>query len=97
MKYIGYLFILIIVVLGVTFAVLNAAPVAINYYFSTSHLALSVLLAIAFFAGVIIGVLVLCLRLMRARVEARRLRKANKQLQGKLDEISKTAKGDKSE
>jgi len=57
-KILFYIFSLIVVLLGLTFAFLNAEPVAINYYISTNEIPLSLLLVIAFSMGGVVGLLV---------------------------------------
>ncbi|MEN8177463.1 MAG: LapA family protein [Pseudomonadota bacterium] len=57
MRIIKILFILIIMMLGAVFAVLNAEPVIFNYYFDSRPLALSLVITIALGAGVVIGIL----------------------------------------
>ena len=50
-------FILIIMMLGASFAVLNAEPVLFNYYLGSRELPLSLIIIAALGAGVVIGVL----------------------------------------
>ena len=49
-------FILIVMILGASFAVLNADPVLFNYYLGSRDLPLSLILIAALGAGVLIGV-----------------------------------------
>lgn len=58
MRIISYLFLTIIIVLGFTFACLNAETVSINYYIGQSVIPLSMLLVMTFVVGMIIGFLV---------------------------------------
>lgn len=48
---------LAVVAVGVVFAVLNADVVALNYYFATAQLPLSLILVIAFACGATLGVI----------------------------------------
>ncbi len=57
MRIISYLFMLFLVLLGVTFACLNAEPVSINFYAGTSEVPLSLLLVFALIFGVGLGLL----------------------------------------
>jgi uncharacterized membrane protein YciS (DUF1049 family) len=52
-----YIFILFIVILGITFAALNHEPVSFNYYFNQQTLPLSFLLVLAFLFGSLLGLL----------------------------------------
>lgn len=58
MRIFSYLALLIILILGVSFAILNATPVTINYYIGQQHIPLSLLLVIAFALGCLIGIFV---------------------------------------
>lgn len=58
MRIVSYLFLLIIVVFGVTFASLNSDSVTVNYYFSESTLPLSLLIVLVFSLGCLVGMLV---------------------------------------
>lgn len=57
-RIISYLFLLIIIVFGVTFAALNSDTVTLNYYFGESTLPLSLLVVLVFSFGCLIGMLV---------------------------------------
>lgn len=57
MRVISYLFILILILFGVSFASLNAAPVVFNYYFGVGKVPLSLLLAYSLIVGIFIGML----------------------------------------
>jgi lipopolysaccharide assembly protein A len=55
MRIISYIILLVIMVIGLTFAALNAAPVTFNYYLGTKTLALSMLLVFSFGIGLLLG------------------------------------------
>lgn len=57
MRIIKLLFIIIIMMLGAVFAVLNAEPVLFNYYFGSRELPLSLIITAALGAGVLLGIL----------------------------------------
>lgn len=66
MRVISYIVCLFIIILGITFACLNAEPVTINYYLGTDKQPLSLLLVLTFGIGALLGLLVgivLCLKL----------------------------------
>jgi len=75
MKYFGYIIIIILVLLGITFAVLNSNNVTVHYYAGTQDLPLSLLMALSFAIGIILGLLVMLPKVLRLRFQARRLRK----------------------
>jgi len=58
MKIVSYFFLLIVLILGVTFSVLNADQISFNYYFGSRELPLSLVLVIALAFGTILGLLV---------------------------------------
>jgi lipopolysaccharide assembly protein A len=58
MRIITYILILLIVILGITFALLNHSPVTFNYYLGQQTLPLSMLLIISFALGTLLGLLV---------------------------------------
>ncbi len=58
MRFISYILILIIILLGITFAALNHSDVIINYYVGQTSLPLSILLVLSFSSGCILGLIV---------------------------------------
>ena len=58
MRLITYLLLLIIILIGVTFALLNPSPVLIHYYVGQKTLPLSMLLVLVFALGCFLGLLV---------------------------------------
>jgi len=75
-KLIYTILVLIIILLGITFAVLNAENVQLNYYFGSQQLPLSLALVLAMFVGAILGVVASFNLILRSRREVARLRKA---------------------
>jgi len=59
MKILTLLLSLVIIIFGISFAALNADPVAINYYLGATQLPLSLLLALVFGIGGCFGLLVM--------------------------------------
>lgn len=74
MRIISYISILIIVLLGITFATLNSNSVSINYYIGQNTLPLSMLLVLAFALGCILGMIVGFCLLIKAKINTYRLR-----------------------
>jgi putative membrane protein len=75
MWFLKLLLIIIIMMLGAAFAVLNADPVHFNYYFGTLELPLSLIVSTALGVGVVIGILSgigLALGLKRENVSLKR-------------------------
>ncbi len=72
-----YLFIfLVLVIFGIVFAVLNAEPVKLNYYFGSKEVALSLILVLAMIVGAILGVIASASMIISNRREVMKLRKS---------------------
>jgi putative membrane protein len=67
-----------VIVIGVSFAGLNADSVNFNYYIGSIDIPLSLLLALAFAVGGFLGVIASLSVIMRAKGEERRARRALK-------------------
>jgi putative membrane protein len=63
MRLIKLFLLMVIVMLGAVFAVLNAEPVQFNYYFGTLELPLSLVMTMVLGCGVLLGILA-CMGLM---------------------------------
>lgn len=74
MRIISFIFLLAIVIFGVSFAVLNSESVTINYYFNQNTLPLSLLLVLVFALGCLIGMIVGFWLLIKAKISNHRLR-----------------------
>lgn len=68
-------FTLLTVLLGVVFALLNAEPVKVSYYFGSTDMPLSLVIVIALAAGAAMGVAASLGILVRTRREIGRLRR----------------------
>lgn len=68
--------IFVIVILGVVFAVLNAEPVRLNFYFGAKQLPLSLALILATLVGALLGVLASIQLIIKSRREVARMRRA---------------------
>lgn len=58
LRLVGYLIVFVLVVLGLSFAVLNAQPVTLNYYLGTYPVPLSLALVSSLALGALLGVFV---------------------------------------
>ena len=67
------MFYLLIVILGISFAALNATSVQINFYFKSLLLPLSFVIAVTLFLGVIIGFCLFLFRYYGLRLEKHKL------------------------
>ncbi len=71
--YIGFW--LLLAILGIVFAALNADKVTLNYHFGEVHIAISLVIAGALFIGACLGVLASLRIVLRTRHELSRLKK----------------------
>lgn len=65
---------ILIIIIGVSFAALNATPVPINLYFKTISMPLAVLMAITLGMGVFLGFIVFMSRYWRLKNEYRKVK-----------------------
>lgn len=60
---------LILILLGVSFAALNASSVQVNFYFKTVSMPISVLMTIMLGVGLVLGILIFLYRYWRLKVD----------------------------
>jgi putative membrane protein len=80
-----FLISLIVVVVGLTFTVLNADSVTINYYFGKDDVPLSLIVVLAIACGAVIGVIAALSSVLNVK---RELSKVRKELKLKEQEVS---------
>ncbi|MEE8428161.1 MAG: LapA family protein [Gammaproteobacteria bacterium] len=74
-RILGILLVLLAVILGISFAVLNAQAVAFNYYLGAGEVPLALIVVLALAGGVILGVIGSMFKVVGLANEARRLRR----------------------
>ena len=74
MRVISYIFSILLIIIGVTFATLNAETVKINFYISELNLPLSLVIVLSIAIGLLIGILFGIIWYMRQRREIARLK-----------------------
>jgi len=87
MRVFGYVFLLIIIIWGITFAILNADPVTIHYYIGMKQLPLSLLLVISFGIGLFVSFLYMGFVILRLKSERRHLRKRLSVAEKEIDNL----------
>ena len=70
MRIIKLTLILIFMLIGAAFAVMNAAPVHLNYYFGAAEVPFALILVAALMVGAVLGVMVCLGAMVRLRREA---------------------------
>lgn len=74
MRIISYFLLLVIIIFGITFAILNSESVSINYYYVGQRtLPLSLLLVFVFAFGCLVGMFVGFWLLLKAKIHSYRL------------------------
>jgi putative membrane protein len=95
MRLITYIFLLLIVLLGITFAYLNSTQVVLNYYFGISNIALSLLLVVTLAIGISLGLAINLITYIRLKGENLRFQRKIKLLDKELTELRLTARSSK--
>lgn len=87
MRVLLYVIFLLIILLGISFAYLNANSVTFNYYLGEQTLPLSLLLICSFGAGLISGFVVVFISWMRLKVGNIRLKKRLKNAEQEIENL----------
>ena len=87
MKIISSVFIVLILILGLTFACLNADPVTINYYIGEVKLPLALLLVFTLIIGALCGLLVGLISCFRQKAENYRLKQRLKNIEREVENL----------
>ncbi len=87
MRIVSYIFLLIIVLLGISFATLNSAAVNINYYIGQKAMPLSLLLALVFGIGCFVGLLVAVSVLIKTKLKNYRLKQRLKMAEKEIENL----------
>ncbi|MFI4918806.1 MAG: LapA family protein [Legionellales bacterium] len=65
---------ILLIIIGVSFAALNASSVQVNFYFKTASMPISVLMTIMLGIGIFIGFVLFIFRYWRLKVECRKIK-----------------------
>lgn len=76
-KLIYTVIVLVVVLFGIIFAILNAENVQLNYYFGSQQIPLSLVMVMSMIVGAVLGVFASISLIFRNRKEISRLRKAS--------------------
>lgn len=87
MRYVVYLFWIIIILLGVTFASLNPQKVTLNYYLDVKNVHLPFVLLAALVVGTLLGVIAMLPSLIKAKAKARRLSHHARQVEQEVQNL----------
>lgn len=87
MRILGYVIIIILLVLGITFALLNATQVPFHYYLGVKTLPLSLLIALSFLLGLLLAFLVMSISVIRLKSQKRGLKKRLRTVEQELNNL----------
>jgi putative membrane protein len=87
MRIISFIIAIILIVFGLTFALLNAKPVELNYYIGTAEISLSLLLVLTVGLGIIIGFIFTLGSIIKLKQKNYHLKSRVKQLEQEIVSI----------
>ncbi|OGO90981.1 MAG: hypothetical protein A3F10_02115 [Coxiella sp. RIFCSPHIGHO2_12_FULL_42_15] len=87
MKYVFFIFWMLVIILGVTFASLNSHTVTINYYVNETTIHIAILLLMTLVMGVFLGIIAMLPALIRNKNNHRRLRHRIKQIEQEVNNL----------
>jgi putative membrane protein len=74
MRIVMTIFYLVLILVGISFAALNASSVQVNFYFITLKMPISVLMTLMLGVGVILGFILFLSRYWRLKTEHRKIK-----------------------
>lgn len=74
MRILMLVFYILLIIIGVSFAALNATSVVVNFYFKTLSMPISVLMTIMLGVGIVVGFILFVGRYWRLKIECRKMR-----------------------
>lgn len=86
-RVIGFLFVVVLVVTGLSFAVLNSQPVTLNFYFGNRDFPLSMIVVLSLAAGAVIGVLVSAGLILGLKAQVGQLRRKLRHAEKAADQL----------
>ncbi len=89
------LFFLVVLVVGLSFAVINLEPVKVNYYLGSVEMPLALLIVLSIAVGGLLGVLATMGKIVGAKGEAVRLRRTLHDAQKQLENLRTAESGSK--
>jgi putative membrane protein len=87
LKIIGIIFFVLLLVLGLSFSLLNATPVELNYYFGSIELPLAFALVLTLAIGALLGLLGMLSMVFKLQRETVRLKKVIRASERELSQL----------
>lgn len=80
---------IVLVLLGVSFALLNAEIVTVNFYLTTLRLPISLLIVLTLLFGILIGFLLLWMKYLKLKYENQRIKRFTNHIDKDVKKSSK--------
>ena len=87
MRIFSYIFLVLVMLFGITFAALNANYVVFNYYFGSKQISLALLLVMIFGIGILFGFLCTLFTLIRLKRDKHHLKARLKVVEKELGNL----------
>lgn len=87
MKYVFFIFWILVIIVGVTFASLNSHTVQINYYVNETVIHIPILLLITLVIGLMLGGVAMLPTVIRAKHSNRRLKQRIRQIEQEVNNL----------
>lgn len=93
MRFFSYIIAILLILFGLSFAILNASPVKLNYYLGTTTIALSLLLVLTVGVGILIGFIVSLGKFFKLKRKIHHLRHRVRDLEAEILSVKVTKDG----
>lgn len=87
LKIIGIIFFIVLLIVGLSFSLLNSAPVELNYYFGSVELPFSFALVAALATGALLGIFGMLSVVVKLKREAMRFKKTIRASERELSQL----------
>jgi putative membrane protein len=87
MRFMMMIVYLALIILGVSFAALNAGSVQVNFYFTTFTMPISVLIILVLGIGIIIGLILFMVKFWRLKADYRKLKNQHKLTEKEINNL----------
>ncbi|MES2217775.1 MAG: LapA family protein [Pseudomonadota bacterium] len=87
MRIFSYIFVILIILLGISFATLNSGTIDINYYIGHKVMPVSLLIAMVFAIGCLLGIIVGLWILIKTKLKNYRLKQKLKLAQKEIENL----------
>ena len=93
MRIFSYIFWILVILLGVSFAAMNSRSVEIHYFFGQADIYLPLLLLVELAIGALVGIIAMLPTVFKLKAALRKTRQRNRRLEDDLHALKPTEKG----